>query len=276
MTFKIFSDIDINIDEHASQDFKRTANASEADLAVTSLENYTKYTKPVLCYSFDDNVQNIELCKKNNIHKLLGGDHTKDATVLNALLHCLLLDKKYTPRHFLTSNHHHVQLELKDNTEINSKQEVLLKKINEKITWDFHRDHFQLILNELLTNAFYNASGHGQTTRSNQVALSNISPVNVDCFFDEQYFICSVKDKYGSLSWDKFITSLHRAMVEKVPQDKKGGAGLGLYLIFSHSTAVAINVKPGEFTEFFWILEKSKRQKDNLTRAKSLYYFELL
>jgi hypothetical protein len=276
MTFKIYCDSNTFPERSKKNDLNFVNKQNESDLSIVSIKNFKDIKLPTLYYSNEENLHNVEMAKKNSLKNIIGCDISKDPVILIPYINSLLMNKQFTPEYFLANNSKQIQLNVTDNTEISAKQDELLGLITEKISWDFHRDHFQLVLNELLTNAFYNASGNNQTRRTNLITLQNISRVEVNCQFDDQYFICGVKDFYGALTWDKFITSLHRAMTEKSPEEKKGGAGLGLYLMFSHCSGLAVNVKRGEFTEFFWILEKSKRQKDNLTRAKSLNFFEII
>jgi anti-sigma regulatory factor (Ser/Thr protein kinase) len=276
MTFKIYCEANIFTEKSKTNDFTLAKTRIECDLALLPIEQAKETKTPTIYYSSDDNLKNIEIVRKHSIKNLIGCDISQDPAILKPYLNSLLINKQFSPEYFLGNNSKQIQMTVTDNTQINSKQDEILSLITEKISWDFHRDHFQIVLNELLTNAFYNASGNNQTRRTNLITLQNISKVEINCEFDDQYFICAVKDYYGALTWEKFITSLSRGMIEKSPEDKKGGAGLGLYLMFSHCSGLAVNVKPGEFTEFFWILEKSKRQKDNLTRAKSLNFYEII
>jgi hypothetical protein len=276
MTFKIYCDKSIFPEEATPEsDFVSVKNKKICNLALLPIKKVRIRKTKTVYYSNEENIHNVEVAKNIGVKNIIGWDISKDQSFLKPYLNTIIIDKQFSPEYFLEKNAKKIKLEISTNTEINIKQEALLTSISEQISWDYHRDHFQIVLNELLTNALYNASGNNQTKRTNLIELQNISRVEVNCQFDDKLLICAVKDYYGILTWDKFITSLYRAMTEKAPETKKGGAGLGLYLMFSHCSSLAVNVKPGSYTEFFWILEKSKRQKDNLTRAKTLNFFEI-
>jgi sigma-B regulation protein RsbU (phosphoserine phosphatase) len=81
-------------------------------------------------------------------------------------------------------------------------------------------------------------------------------------------------DCFGTLSWEKTVENLNRSFTEKTVQHKKGGAGLGLYLSFSHANQFIINRKAGLRTEVLFIIEKNRRYKNYKERIKSFHFFE--
>ena len=60
-----------------------------------------------------------------------------------------------------------------------------------------------------------------------------------------------VRDAYGSLTPEEVIDNLYRCQefVEHRIEEKRGGAGLGLYMLLLASSRAVFNIEPGAFTE---------------------------
>ena len=81
-------------------------------------------------------------------------------------------------------------------------------------------------------------------------------------------------DSFGTLTKEKVIQSLHRSFQEKTVEQKQGGAGLGLYLSYSHGHQFIVNSKLGVKTEVIIVIEKNKRYKTYKSRLKSFHFFD--
>jgi hypothetical protein len=72
----------------------------------------------------------------------------------------------------------------------------------------------------------------------------------------ERCFFISVRDRFGSFRREDLAHYLLRCVTDESPiEDKKLGAGLGLYLVTSACRRLVINVLPGRVSEFICILE---------------------
>lgn len=133
------------------------------------------------------------------------------------------------------------------------------------------------ILNETLTNALYNApidsQGNFLHRHQNRRTVIESDPARaptLDIFEDDEKLVVSVKDYYGTLTKevaDHFLT--HGEISEK-----KGGAGVGIYLVLKHAHKVIINIDPGTMTEFIVVLHKFKRFYHYQTLEKSYHFYQ--
>ncbi len=142
-------------------------------------------------------------------------------------------------------------------------------------------DHLALIANELVSNALYNGpedkrstSAHYPIDRKDPVFLKGTELVQVSLGIDAHAVGLSVMDCFGSLDWEKTVASLDRGFQEKTVQIKKGGAGLGLYLAFSHGNQFIVNRRAGVRTEVICLVEKNRRYRQYKARLKSFHFFE--
>lgn len=111
---------------------------------------------------------------------------------------------------------------------------------------------------ELLTNAFYDAPVSAGAvshpiSRTQDVALSDDNACDMVYGCREDLAVVRVKDPFGSLQRARLVEVLTRCartdMAVEV-DESMGGAGLGLWRIFSVATFVAISVVGNRHTEF--------------------------
>ena len=157
----------------------------------------------------------------------------------------------------------------------------ILKLQNWTEFFDSPVDHLALIANELVSNALYNGPEDKRTTaahypidRKAPVFLKGSELVQVSVGVDAHAVALSVMDCFGSLDWQKTVASLHRGFQEKTVQHKTGGAGLGLYLAYSHGNQFIINRRAGVRTEVICLIEKNRRYRQYKARLKSFHFFE--
>lgn len=110
---------------------------------------------------------------------------------------------------------------------------------------------------ELLTNAFYDApvaagALRGPVSRSQDISLPDDSPCDLAYACREDLAIVRVRDPFGSLSRRRLVEVLSRCARTdmKVEVDETmGGAGLGMWRIFSGASFVGIVVVKNRRTE---------------------------
>lgn len=111
---------------------------------------------------------------------------------------------------------------------------------------------------ELLTNAFYDAPVEAGAlkqaiSRTQQVSLPDDSACDMVYACHDDLAVVRVRDPFGSLSRARLVEVLTRCartdMAVEV-DETRGGAGLGLWRIFSTASFVAIAVVRGRYTEF--------------------------
>lgn len=113
------------------------------------------------------------------------------------------------------------------------------------------------IAEELLTNAFYDApvaagALKGPVSRTQDISLPDDSPCDLIYGCREDLAIVRVRDPFGSLSRRRLVEVLSRCartdMTVEV-DETMGGAGLGMWRIFSSASFVGISVVKNRRTE---------------------------
>ncbi len=152
--------------------------------------------------------------------------------------------------------------------------------VNEiKFPADHVRDRFLLILDELSSNTLYNApvDDNGiplfrRTDRSEDVVLEDKTSVNVTVSEDDDAYHICCSDTYGSLFADTVKNYLFREIV--APQQREGGAGIGLSLIFENCNSLLYNIELNSKTEVTAVIRKFKKNKDHLLSYKEVFLTE--
>lgn len=126
-----------------------------------------------------------------------------------------------------------------------------------------YRAPIEQCIDEMLMNALYDApvdaaGKHifaGIPTKV-RITLRSEQRVVVQYACDGKRFAVSVRDAFGSLERQTVLRYLHKCLHAEQQIDRKaGGAGVGLYLMVSSSTAVCFNVLPGIATEALCVFD---------------------
>jgi hypothetical protein len=119
------------------------------------------------------------------------------------------------------------------------------------------------IAEELLMNAMYQApvdkQGHrvfAEVDPRQRVRRKTPKPVSVRFAAYNGALYISVRDRFDSFRREDLANCLLRCSTQKVQmEDKKLGAGLGLYLIASTTARLIVNILPGRVSEFIAVLD---------------------
>jgi anti-sigma regulatory factor (Ser/Thr protein kinase) len=138
------------------------------------------------------------------------------------------------------------------------------------------------VTSELLTNAFYNGKKNPKTGTS--VVHDRRVNFNLDgnesitlCYGHEgNYLWIIVRDPFGTLSRDAFISSICRAAVSRTPKmDSPGGAGLGLMMIYDWATELNVAVEPNRSTTVACKIKLTSRNRLFQEEPSSMHFFTL-
>lgn len=144
------------------------------------------------------------------------------------------------------------------------------------------RDLSAVVLDELLSNALYNAPTdetgarrYAHLHREEQVELDG-APVQVELAISRRRLGVSVTDRFGSLSRATVLAALERCARRGVDQieRKNGGAGLGLYFVLESVSHLVVNLRPGRSTEMIGLIDIDAGYREFRRRPKSLTLFE--
>lgn len=172
-------------------------------------------------------------------------------------------------------------LTINDADQIKSTIEALISPLDLKASFAATNEFLTLTANELVTNAVYNApvdeSGtpkYEKTDRRIKVKLAGSETVEMAVCENEHDIGISVSDRFGRLTKDKIVRHLVKCVNNTAfIEEKKGGAGAGIYLAFHTASQFIINIDPGRRLEAICIVEKNKRYKDYRSRVTSFNYF---
>lgn len=143
--------------------------------------------------------------------------------------------------------------------------------------------HVQTIADEMLMNAIYDApvdrgtheSLHAHRPRTEKIRLVAADQPTFKIASDGRHFGVAVRDPFGTLDVDtlkRYIAKGLRQGDDQLDQ-KVGGAGLGLYLLFDHCSRLTVNIQPRVRTEFVGLINIEGSFRDHLLAPKSFEIF---
>ena len=122
------------------------------------------------------------------------------------------------------------------------------------------------VAEELVTNALYDGpveAGYFKTPvpRSENVELPPEHACEISYGIEQGSVFVRIRDPFGALTRNRLLGVLNRCNTTGVPLDEsRGGAGLGLWRVFSAASTIAITVIPGRLTDILVRLETKKRR----------------
>ncbi len=145
------------------------------------------------------------------------------------------------------------------------------------------RSRAQIVIEELLMNAIYDAPVDGQghplhnhKSRRERVVLEEQQKGKLRFATDGLYLAISVEDPFGVFKKETIFQYLEGnyspESVTVTEMDGKGGAGKGLFLISENSDLVIYNVAPQTRTEVIVLFDLDSQKEK---KATSLHYFEM-
>jgi len=144
------------------------------------------------------------------------------------------------------------------------------------------RSLIQIVADEFVTNAVYNAPVHPDGTRrynsrsrTEVVELDPGEVIDVKFCCDGKRFALSVTDPFGSLSPGQIQGYLAKGYKGGPGQvtESTGGAGIGFYQIIDSLSHFVINIEPGRRTEMIGFVDVSGSYRTFATSGKSFNIF---
>ena len=144
------------------------------------------------------------------------------------------------------------------------------------------RDLASSVADELLMNAVYNApvDVHGRrlfsdVSRTERVHLDAGHEALFRYACDGKLLALSIRDPFGSLETSGLFANISRCLRRDRDQisGKAGGAGMGLFYIFSSVNHLVVNLAPGRATEMIGLLDVSGSYRSLVAQPKSLNVF---
>lgn len=126
-------------------------------------------------------------------------------------------------------------------------------------------DRLQAVADEMLMNAVYDAPLNRDTGSHRFAALSRQKKVQLEAGdrptfsygSDGRTFGIAISDPFGGLTPEILTRYVAKGLRRGDDQidDKAGGAGLGLYLLFTHLNSMSLHLAPGRRTEVVGLLD---------------------
>jgi len=133
------------------------------------------------------------------------------------------------------------------------------------------------VAEELIVNALYDApveAGYFMTPveRTADVELPPERACELSYGLDDGYAFVRCRDPFGALTRHRLASVLERCNTHSVSLDEsRGGAGLGLWRIFSSASSIAIVCIPGQLTDIIvWFELRTSRTKNVTTEIVPL------
>ena len=134
------------------------------------------------------------------------------------------------------------------------------------------------VAEELVMNALYDApveAGYFKKAvpRTEDVELSPDRACEISYGIEDGNAFVRLRDPFGAFTRSRLLEVLERCSSNAVALDEsRGGAGLGLWRIFTTASTIAITVIPGRLTEVFIGMATHKGRLVKQLRAVDLYF----
>ncbi len=139
------------------------------------------------------------------------------------------------------------------------------------------------ITEELLMNTLYDApvaagiERFKSVVQTNQIVLQPEEYGELSYACDGQTLAISSSDPFGMLRKSTLLTYLKKVLrrdeSEGLIDDKRGGAGLGLFKILYSSHGLVCNVEVGKRTEIMALIDVNDQLRDFSSMSRSIHYF---
>ncbi len=139
------------------------------------------------------------------------------------------------------------------------------------------------ITEELLMNTVYDAPAAAGIARFKNVEQTQAIVLQPEEYgeltfgCDGQILAIATADPFGALRKETLLTYLKKVLkrdeTDGLIDEKRGGAGLGLFKILYSSHGIVCDVKPGGRTEIMALIDVNDQLRDFASMARSIHYF---
>jgi hypothetical protein len=140
----------------------------------------------------------------------------------------------------------------------------------------------ETIVDEVVTNAIFNAPRtedgspkYAMLSRREHIQLEDNEVGELQFACDGEYIAIAQIDPFGALTQETVVSYLNRCLVKGPQQfsDQSGGAGIGLFRVFSSLSKFVVNIDPGKKTEVISLIDLRMSMRRFRQAAKSFHIF---
>jgi sigma-B regulation protein RsbU (phosphoserine phosphatase) len=245
-----------------------------ADKKYADVLNYR--SKLAFLTALIDHIQVNKILRETHVSHLIGLSGPNSFSDIRDFIIAFFTGVKWTTDTIMKSAKFKTEKLIKSSEGMPNDIKDLLAGHDFSIWFEGLQDYLNLILNESINNALYNAPtdemGNHTIRELNRkqptFSIPGKEPL-VTVTTDSKKVVISVKDFYGSLKTKEIFDFLPTGEVK----EKEGGAGVGMYLIFKYVHKYIINIDCGKSTENIFVIEGDKRFKWYLSKEKSFHIF---
>ncbi|MBT5094870.1 MAG: SpoIIE family protein phosphatase, partial [Halobacteriovoraceae bacterium] len=249
-------------------------DSSQLDQKET-LELIAKYKQNTIVISDKQDDENITNCiAGRQINHVIGSNGLQLQKELHRTLTKISTQKHWGLEQYMSQDDPLYLVEIKDSLNANEDIEALLDRVDMGNFFSSPKNFLLTISNEMVTNALFSSTNNQDTDRTGEIHLKTDQTITFKIGKFDNNLILSVTDNSGTLTKEIITNSLLRSAREKTPEQKEGGAGLGMYMIYSFTNQLIFNIAPGKKTEVICIIEDTKRYKQFRNRITSFHYYE--
>jgi hypothetical protein len=234
----------------------------------------------VLVASTFENAELSALFDDHASHHLLACNGTGDPGALGTIAHKVLGGDVFGLEKYLSWWVEPVTMSLRASTDREAAIELVQRFVDGIELGPRVRTRAVSIVDELTTNALYHAptDEHGKRrfageARRHEVRVNAGEEIELRCGWDGRALAISVADPFGSLDPVTVFDHLARCLRKGKDQieQKPGGAGLGLYVVFGAVQRLVVNIEPGKRTEIVALLDADVGQRPANVRSFDLF-----
>jgi hypothetical protein len=201
------------------------------------------------------------------------------STSLTGALWKMVADRRIAVSSFLGREFRGRQARVRDSTRREKRIETIAEYARESGVPSRALDAIREVSEELITNALYDAPYERtgkSVNRTERVVYPSGQGCTVTYGLSAQCFFVRVRDRHGSLTRKRLVDVLTRcAHRDQVDLDtSRGGAGLGIWRVFTIASLMIIHVAAGESTEIAVGIDVSRRGRGTGGRAVHFFFDE--
>lgn len=145
--------------------------------------------------------------------------------------------------------------------------------VTERVVASLQEIAEELVMNALYDAPFENGYFKESVPRTDEIELPPEHACEISYGFDHGSAFIRVRDPFGALGRDRLLEVLSRCSSSTVDLDEsRGGAGLGLWRVFSKASVIVITVIPGRLTDILVRIE-TKPRRGAVGRAFAVHLF---